>query len=207
MNCETTKNLVQLYLEGRLATLERNEFVRHVTECASCESEVLTYRALFGALRDIQRVEAPSRLSVAVMAALRAEGLSHEPRFSLLRRASDRFFALPAWLGYPSLAIVVVALLYVPVAMLLGNADHSIVELAGSLARAVVWVRGKVTEFPGMAVFDTYARAVRTVVHATTAMVSPTTVLLALAVVAGAAFSISRIVRRKRQSGHALFSL
>jgi len=90
------------------------------------------------------------------------------------------------------------------VALLLGNADHSIVELAGSLARAVVWVRGRVAEFPGVTAFDTYARAVRTVVHATGAMVSPMTLFVGLAVVGGAVFSVSRIVRRKRQSGHAL---
>ena len=38
MNCETAKNLVQPYLEGRLPTLERNEFVYHVTECGVCET-------------------------------------------------------------------------------------------------------------------------------------------------------------------------
>jgi anti-sigma factor RsiW len=207
MNCETTQNLVQPYLEGRLATLERNEFVHHVTECANCEAEVLAYREIFDALREMPRLEAPSRLSVAVLAHLRAEGLAHEPRFSLVRRATDAFFALPSWLRYPSAAFFVIALLYLPVGLLLGNADHSIVEVAGSLARAVVWVRGRVAEFPGMTVLDTYARAVRTVVHATGAVVSPVVWLIILGVVAAAIFSVSRILRRKRQSGHALFSL
>lgn len=204
MNCENTQNLVQPYLEGRLATLERNEFVHHVTECAACEAEVLAYRAVFDALREMPRLEAPSRLSISVMAHLRAEGLAHEPRFTVLRRLSDRFFALPSWIRYPSAAFAVIAFLYAPVALLLGNADHSIVELAGSLARAVVWVRGQVAEFPGVTAFDTYARAVRTVVHATGAMVSPLTLIIGLAVVGAAVFSVSRIVRRKRQSGHAL---
>ena len=207
MNCETTKNLVQPYLEGRLATLERNEFVHHVTECATCEAEVLSYREIFDALREMPRLEAPSRLSVAVLAHLRAEGLAHEPRFSVLNRVGDRFFALPSWVRYPSAALAVIALLYVPVGLLLGNADHSIVELAGSLARAVVWVRGKVTGFPGVTAFDTYARAARTIVHATGAVISPLTLMLGLVVVGGAVFSVSRILRRKRQSGHALLSL
>jgi anti-sigma factor RsiW len=207
MNCENTQNLVQPYLEGRLATLERNEFVHHVTECASCEAEVLAYREVFDALREMPRFEAPSRLSVAVMAHLRAEGLAHEPRFSVVRRLSDRFFALPSWIRYPSTALFVIALLYIPVGLWLGNADHSIVELAGSLARSVVWVRGKVAAFPGMTAFETYARAVRTVVHATGAVVSPVTWLIVTGVVIAAFFSVSRILRRKRQSGHALFSL
>jgi anti-sigma factor RsiW len=207
MSCDTTKNLVQPYLEGRLATLERNEFVHHVTECASCEAEVLAYRLMFDALREMPRLEAPSRLSVAVLAELRAEGLAHEPRFSVVRRVSDRFFALPSWFRYPSAAFLVIALLYIPVGLLLGNADHSIVEMAGTLARSVVWVRSKVAAFPGVTAFDTYARAARTVVHATSAVVSPVTWLIGMAVVAAALFSVSRILRRKRQSGHALFSL
>jgi anti-sigma factor RsiW len=207
MNCENAQNLVQPYLEGRLATLERNEFVRHVTECAACEAEVIAYREMFETLREMPRLEAPSRLAVAVLAELRAEGLAHEPRFSVLGRLSDRFFALPPRFRYPFAALAAIALLYLPVALLLGNADHSIVELAGSLARAVVWVRGATAAFPGMTTLDTYARAVRTVVHATGAVVSPVTWLLVMAVVGGAVFSVSRILRGKRQSGHALFSL
>jgi anti-sigma factor RsiW len=206
MNCEIAKNLVQPYLEGRLATLERNEFVHHVTECAACEAEVIVYREMFETLREMPRLDAPSRLAVAVLAELRAEGLAHEPSFSVLRRFSDRFFALPSWVRYPSAAFAVIAFLYAPVALMLGNADHSIVELAGSLARAVVWVRGAVAAFPGVTMFDTYARAVRTVVHATGAVVSPVTWLVILVVVGAAVFSVSRILRRKRQSGHALFS-
>jgi len=206
MNCEIAKNLVQPYLEGRLATLERNEFVHHVTECAACEAEVIVYREMFETLREMPRLEAPPRLAVAVLAELRAEGLAHEPSFSVLRRFSDRFFALPSWVRYPSAAFAVIAFLYAPVALMLGNADHSIVELAGSVARAVVWVRGAVTAFPGVTMLDTYARAVRTVVHATGAVVSPSTWIVILLVVGAAVFSVSRILRRKRQSGHALFS-
>lgn len=206
MNCEIAKNLVQPYLEGRLATLERNEFVHHVTECAACEAEVIVYREMFETLREMPRLEAPSRLAVSVLAELRAEGLAHEPSFSALRRFSDKFFALPSWVRYPSAAFAVIAFLYAPVALMLGNADHSIVELAGSLARAVVWVRGAVAAFPGVTMLDTYARAVRTVVHATGAVISPATWLVILVVVGAAVFSVSRILRRKRQSGHALFS-
>jgi hypothetical protein len=206
MNCETAKNLIQPYLEGRLATLERNEFVHHVTECAVCEAEVIGYRELFQTLREMPRLEAPSRLAVSVLAELRAEGLVHEPRFSVIRRVSDRFFALPARVRYPVAACSVIALLYAPVGLLLGNADHSIVELAGSLARTVLWVRAAVAHLAGVTILDTYARAVRTVVHATGAVVSPATWFVVVAVVGAAAYSMSRILRRKRQSGHALFN-
>jgi hypothetical protein len=206
MNCETAQNLVQPYLEGRLATLERNEFVHHVTECGACEREVIAYRELFQGLREMPLSEAPGRLSVGVMAALRAEGLVHEPGFSGLRRFTDGFFALPAPVRYPATALAVIALLYIPVALLLGTTAGSIAGAAESLARGVVWVRGLVTDIPSAAGFDTYVRLARTIVHAAGAVISPVTWLVVIGVVAGALYSMSRILRRKKQSEHAVFS-
>jgi anti-sigma factor RsiW len=206
MNCETAQNLIQTYLDGRLATLERNEFVHHVTECAACEGEVIAYREMFHAMREMPRLDAPGRISVGVMAALRAEGLVHEPRFSALRGWTDRFFALPARLRYPLTALGVVALLYVPVALVLGNAGRSIAGAAESLARAVVWTRGLMTDFSGIAVLDTYLRAARTIVHAAGELISPVTGLIIVAVVGVAIYSAVRVLRRKRHSEHATFS-
>lgn len=206
MNCGKATDLIQPYLEGRLATLERNEFVHHVTECAACEREVLAYRELFQGLREMSRAEAPERLSVGVLAALRAEGLVHEPRFSLPGRFTDRFFALPGQVRYPLAALMVIAFLYIPVALVLGNAGSSIAGAAESLARGVVWARGVAADLPGVAGFDTYLRAARTIIHAAGAVVSPVTWLAVIAVVVAALFSMSRILRRKRQSEHAVFS-
>lgn len=206
MNCETAKNLVQPYLEGRLATLERNEFVYHVTECAACERDVIAYREVFQTLRDLPRYEAPARIAVGVLAELRAEGLVHEPRFSGVQRVTDGFLSLPAKARYPIAAFGVIALLYLPVALLLGRAGASIAGMAEGLARAVVWTRGMVAEFPGVSAFDTYVRAGRTIVHAAGEVVSPVTWLLVIAVVGVAVYSMSRILRRKRHSGHAVFS-
>jgi hypothetical protein len=206
MNCETAKNLIQPYLEGRLATLERNEFVYHVTECAACERDVIAYREVFQSLRDLPRLEAPARIAVGVLAQLRAEGLVYEPRFSVVRRVTDGFLALPAKVRYPMAAFAVIALMYLPVAVLLGTAGASIAGAAESLARAVVWVRGMVAEFPGVSALDTYVRAGRTIVHAAGEVVSPVTWLVVVAVVAVAVYSMLRILRGKRHSGHALFS-
>lgn len=206
MNCETAKNLVQSYLEGRLATLERNEFVHHVTECGACEREVIAYRELFHTLRELPRVEAPSRLAVGVLATLRAEGLVHEPGFSGLRRFADRFLSLPGQIRYPLAALFVIAFLYVPVALVLGNAGSSIAGAAESLARGVVWARGVAADFQGVAGFDTYLRAARTIVHAAGVVVSPVTWLVIIVVVVAALYSMTRILRRKRQSDHAVLS-
>jgi hypothetical protein len=207
MNCETAKNLVQAYLEGRMPVLERNEFVRHVTECSACETEVIAYREVFRALRDVPRFDAPGRLEVAVLAHLRAEGLVHEPKFSVARRAADGFMAMPAKARYPLAALAVVALLYIPVAFALGNTGRTVAGLAESFARGVLWVQGALAGVPGLAVLDPYVRAARTVVHAAGGLVSPLA-LVAIVVAAGAVvYSMSRVLRRKRPSGHAIFSL
>ena len=206
MNCETAKNLIQPYLDGRVATLERNEFVHHVTECGACEREVIAYRELFHSLRELPLAEAPGRISVGVLAALRAEGLVHEPRFSGFSRLTDRFLALPGHLRYPLAALVVITFLYIPVALMLGNATGTIASAAESLARGVVWARGLVAESPSIGGLDTYVRAARTILHAAGEVVSPVTALVIIGVVVAALFSMSRILRRKRQSEHAMFS-
>jgi anti-sigma factor RsiW len=206
MNCELAKNLIQPYLEGRLPVLERNEFVHHVTECGACEREVIAYRELFRGLRDVPRLEAPERLAVAVIAQLRADGLVHEPRFSGLRRAVEGFFALPARARYPLSALAVVLLLYVPVALILGRAGRSVAGIAESFARAVVWLQGAVAGLPGVAAFDPYVRAARTVARAAGEVVSPGLFLVASAAIILALYTMLRVLRRKRPSDHAIFS-
>jgi anti-sigma factor RsiW len=207
MNCETAKNLVQAYLEGRLPVLERNEFVHHVTECGACETEVIAYREVFRALREAPRFDAPERLEIAVLAHLRAEGLVHEPKFSAARRAADGFLALPAKARYPLAALAVVAVLYVPVAIGLGSGGRSVAGLAESFARVVLWVQGAMAGAPGITVFEPYVRAARTVIHAAGGLVSPLALVIAVAAAGALVYSMSRVVRRKRPSGHALFSL
>ncbi|HEX6790709.1 MAG TPA: zf-HC2 domain-containing protein [Candidatus Krumholzibacteria bacterium] len=204
MQCEKAIDLIQSYLEGRLATLERNEFVHHVTECAACEREVLAYRELFQGLRELSLVEAPERLSVGVLAALRAEGVIHDQ--PLPARVTDRFLSLPGRIRYPLAALIVIVFLYIPVALVLGNAGSSIAGAAESLARGVVWARSLATDFPGVAGVDTYVRAARTILHAAGAVVSPLTWLAVIGVIAAALFSMSRVLRRKRQSDHAVFN-
>lgn len=204
MHCDKATDLIQPYLEGRLATLERNEFVHHVTECAACEREVLAYREVFQGLRELSLVDAPERLSVGVLAALRAEGVIHDQ--PLPARVTDRFLALPGHVRYPVAALFVIAFLYIPVALVLGNAGSSIAGAAESLARGVVWARGLAADFPGVAGFDTYVRAARTIIHAAGAVVSPLTWLAVIGVIVAALFSMSRVLRRKRQSDHAVFN-
>jgi hypothetical protein len=207
MNCENARNLMQPYLEGRLATLERNDFVYHVTECAACESEVIEYRDVFRCLREMPRFEAPTRLSVSVMAHLRAEGLIHEPRFPWARVALDRYFAVPARVRYPVTAALMIAILYAPVALILSGTRGSIAGTAEGFARAVLWIQGTIASLGTIAALEPYVRVVRTVFAAVTAYVSPGMLLAAALVAAIIVLSATRHGRRKRPSGHAMLSL
>lgn len=207
MNCETAKNLMQPYLEGRLATLERNDFVYHVTECAACESEVIEYRDVFRCLRELPRFEAPSRLGVSVMAHLRAEGMIHEPRFPWARRAMGGYLAVPARVRYPATAVLLIAVLYAPVALILSGTRGSIAGAAEGFARAVLWIQGTVASLGTIAVLEPYVRVARTVFGAVTAYLSPGMLIAAALVAAVIVLTATRHGRRKRPSGHALFSL
>jgi len=207
MNCETARNVMQSYLEGRLATLERNEFVYHVTECAACEAEVIEYRDLFRCLREIPRFDAPSRVSVGVLAHLRAEGVIHEPRFPWARRVLERYSAIPARVRYPLTAAMLIAVLYIPVALILSGRRGSLAGAAAGFARAVLWVQGAFASLASVAVIEPYVRTIRTVFNAASAYVSPGMFIAAAVVAAVIVLSIARYSRRKRPSGHAMFSL
>jgi anti-sigma factor RsiW len=207
MNCETAKNLMQLYLEGRLATLERNEFVYHVTECAACEAEVIEYRDLFRCLREMPRFDAPPRIGVAVLAHLRAEGVIHESRFPWAQRMRDRYFSVPARLRYPATAAVLVMMLYVPVAIILAGTRGSLASVAEQFARAVLWIQDLFTSLVSVAALEPYVRTVRTVFNAVAAYVSPGMLIAAALIAAVIVLSATRYGRRKRPSGHAIFSL
>ncbi len=206
MNCQIAKTLMQPYLEGRLATLERNEFVYHVTECAACETEVIAYREVFRSLRDLGRLEAPSRLSVGVLAHLRAEGLIHEPRFPVFRRVLDGFLATPARVRYPLSALAVIILLYVPVALALSGGHDWIAGSAETVARGVLWVQNTATSLLSTAEIEPYVRTARTLFHAASVLVSPLMLLAAGLVAAMIVILTTRLGRRKRPSGHAMFT-
>jgi anti-sigma factor RsiW len=208
MNCETAKNLIQAYLEGRLPRLERNEFVYHVTECGACETEVLEHRQVFRALRSLERFEAPSRIQVGVLAHLRAEGKIHEPSFPLLRRVLDAFLDLPARVRYPLAALVAVAVMYLPVGFILTGTRGSLAGVAEALGRGVLWLQDLLGGIAVKEDVEPYARTARTVGHAAAEVVSPVAVLLlVVAALTIVGYVSARFMRRRRSSGHALLSL
>jgi hypothetical protein len=164
---------VQDYLEARLPVLDRNEFVRHVSECAACEATVLGWREVFSGLRRLERVAAPERIGRAVMGHLRAEGLVHEARVPALKRLTARFLALPAVAKYPLAAVLVIATLYVPLAAVLGLAGESYGSYTGALTGAYTAVEGALRGVSFLSrVLDELASDLRAVGAVAQAMVS-----------------------------------
>jgi anti-sigma factor RsiW len=198
---------MQTYLEGRLPTLERNEFVYHVTECAACESDVIAYRDVFRSLREIPRFQAPARLGIAVMAHLKAEGMIHQPKFPWAHRALQRYFAVPGRVRYPATALALITMLYVPVAVSLSGTRGSLAGAAEGFARAVLWVQDVFASLGTVSALEPYFRMTRTIVQAAGAYISPIMLVAAAIIAAIIVVSATRYGRRKRPSGHAIFSL
>jgi hypothetical protein len=216
MNCKTVRRSVQEYLEGRLPRLERNEFVSHVSECNACEEEVLAYREVFGELGAMKREEAPARISLAVMAHLKAEGRIYETPVPAMVRVLERFFALPGIARYPIAAALLIGLLYVPLAALLGLMRGSVTSTTGILTSAYVTATDALGGVSWITTFfdalESYARALKAVhgaliTLASTAGNSFLSVGIGLALLATAVFAATMIARRKRSSHHAIFGL
>ncbi|MCH7548779.1 MAG: zf-HC2 domain-containing protein [Candidatus Krumholzibacteriota bacterium] len=216
MNCQRVIDSVQEYLEGRMPRLERNEFVSHVSECTACEEEVLHYREVFGGLRELERFEAPSRVSRAVIAHLKADGRIYEASVPAFARAVERFLALPALARYPLAAALLVAILYVPLAALLGLARGSVTSVTEVLTGAYITVHAALSGVSLFATFfdalGSYARAFKAVHGAVVALASNAgesfwLLGIALVIVSAAVLGVTMVARRKRSSHHAIFGL
>ena len=136
MNCQTAQNLIEDYLDRRLVVLDRNEFVRHVSDCPSCEAELAAYRDVYEFLGDMEPEEVPRGFQNKVVSQLKAERLIYQPKVPALRRCVNAFLDLPGLAKYPLAAGAVIAALYFPLLLTLGRAE-------GFVARATVYLTEK----------------------------------------------------------------
>lgn len=205
MNCQTVKKLNQDYLERRLAQLDRNEFLRHINDCSSCERELVNYRDVFTFLGAMKRAEPPRGFQNAVISQLKSEGIVHQPKIPPLKRWAAAFVDLPGVAKYPLAAAIVVAALYFPLRLAFSLAE-------GAAGKATVLVTGWLVTLGdalGEAsiltqlwdVVSGYARAVGTVLGAVTTLLSSSGGLWFLgvgaAVVLSAILLITRVVRKR----------
>jgi hypothetical protein len=214
VNCETVKKLSQDYLERRLAQLDRNEFLRHINECASCERELVNYRDVFTFLGGMKAQAPPRGFQNAIISQLKSEGIVHEPKVAPIRRWAHRFVALPGVAKYPLAAVVVVAALYFPLKLaysLAGGAAGKATVLVTNWILSARDTLGDVSFLTGLwDALGGYARALETVLSAVTTLLSSSGGLLIMG--AGAVVALTAILLitrfvRKRSSHNAPLSL
>jgi hypothetical protein len=211
MNCEFVNTHVQDFLDGRLVSLDRNAFIRHVDECQACEAEVVAYREVFAGLREMKRYHAPPGLQGVVVSRLKQEGVIYERKVPVLVRALEGFLSLPAMARYPSAALVVVAALYFPLAALLGltrgvavsftDFVTRVYELSGDAVRGLVFFEHLFDAIREYAkVFMTLSRAL-----ATAASENAWLVGVGAATILTIVLIASMVTRRKRSADDATY--
>lgn len=214
MNCETVRKLNQDYLERRLAQLDRNEFLRHINECTSCERELVNYRDVFTFLGSMKAVDPPRGFQNAVISQLKSEGVVHQPHITRVRRWANAFFGLPAPAKYPLAAAFVVAALYFPLKLAFSLAGEAAGKATVLVTDWLVSLGEALGEASYLArVWDAlagYARVLATVLNAIMTLVTSSSGAWILGVGAAVALSaillITRVVR-KRSSHNAPLSL
>jgi hypothetical protein len=211
VNCETTKSILQDYLERRLVQLDRNEFLRHINECTSCERELVNFRDVFTFLGSMEAVEPPRRFQNDVISQLKSEGYVHEPKVKPVRRWVAGFLGLPGVAKYPLAAAVVIAALYLPLKLAFGLAGGAAGKATVIATNLLVTLRDTLGEASFLAslwnVLDGYARAFKTVLSASLSLLSSSSDSLLLLAGAGVvALSAILVITRhvkKRSSQNA----
>jgi hypothetical protein len=205
LNCQTVKNLSQDYLERRLAQLDRNEFLRHINDCTSCERELVNYRDVFTFLGAMEPVKAPRGFQNAVISQLKSEGIIHGPKITAVRRWVGAFVALPGVAKYPLAAAIVIAALYFPLKLAFslageaaGRATVLVTEWLVSAGKAL----GEASFLTGMwDALGSYIRTLATVAGAVSTLLSSSAGLWLLGaggvVALSATLLITRVVRKR----------
>lgn len=215
MNCSTAQSIIQDYLDRRLVVLDRNEFVRHVSDCKSCGKELAFYRDVYGFLGEMEREQVPRGFQNKVISQLKAERIIHRPDVPALRRFTGAFLALPAMAKYPLAATAVIAALYFPLLLILGNAKGIAVKATVFMTDVFLILQNALGGVSFLAnISDTlgrYAKLGKTVVGACLSLVASAgdnVLVLSIAVVAAlmAVLAVS-ILRKKRSSHNAPFSI
>jgi hypothetical protein len=211
VNCETTRSIIQDYLERRLVQLDRHEFLRHIDECTSCERELVNHRDVFTFLGKMEQSEAPLGFQNAIVSQLKSEGVIYQPKVRPIRRWTAGFLGLPAPAKYPLAALFVIAALYFPLKLVFGLAGGAVGKAAVLATNLVVTLRdtlGEVSFFTRLwDVLCGYARAVQTIFNALVSLISSSGdglwLLAGFAVVALSAILVITRLLKKRSSHNA----
>ena len=80
IECRQIADLLGDYLEGTLAKTTCELLEWHIEGCGPCVAFVNTYRGTVNAARKLQEVEIPPELKKRLLAVLRGQGASDQPR-------------------------------------------------------------------------------------------------------------------------------
>lgn len=170
MNCETTRSIIQDYLDRRLVQLDRSEFLRHIDECAACERELVASRDVFTYLNKMDPFEVPRGFQSNIISQLKSEGHVHEPKIAPVRRWVAGFLALPGVAKYPLAAVAVIAALYLPLKLVLALAGGAAGKATMLATDAMVSARDALAGASFLTgiwdVLSSYGRALQTLFNA-----------------------------------------
>ena len=80
IECRQIADLLGEYLDGTLPKSTRELLEWHIEGCPPCVAFVKTYRGTINAARKLRDVEIPPELKNRLLAVLRSQRASHEPR-------------------------------------------------------------------------------------------------------------------------------
>jgi anti-sigma factor RsiW len=80
IECRQIADLLSDYLEGTLPNATRELIEWHIDGCGPCVAFVNTYRGTIDAARKLRDVEIPAELKKRLLAVLRSQGTSNQPR-------------------------------------------------------------------------------------------------------------------------------
>ncbi|OGK96664.1 MAG: hypothetical protein A3E31_04080 [Candidatus Rokubacteria bacterium RIFCSPHIGHO2_12_FULL_73_22] len=80
LECRQIAELLGDYIEGALPVETRELIEWHIESCGPCVAFVNTYRGTMNAASKLREVEIPAELKQRLLAVLRSQAASHEPR-------------------------------------------------------------------------------------------------------------------------------
>ena len=73
MICKCVQALMDLYLQGRLASFQSRWMKDHIARCPKCRAEFKAWQKVFSGLRAVPALPAPEELKAALKACLHSE--------------------------------------------------------------------------------------------------------------------------------------
>jgi anti-sigma factor RsiW len=153
MRCSEAANQLQLYIDGQLPMERTRALEGHLTECASCQSELRLLEEVVGHLESMQMVAEPQDLSTRIMQCVAVTPQKQLPSiFELLRPSVGELAAaivlatiasLGTLLGQPALRELLPNIAHHDLlGALLTRATHLLASMDATTLTLALWVVG-----------------------------------------------------------------